>query len=79
MSTGSFTPKAEFLWFSIPEPQREMLLRNVWCGHCRTAVEIVDYTGREVRGDVLLEGRCKVCGGGVGRHVETARRKSHPD
>lgn len=73
-----FTPKAEFIWFSIPAVHREAILRNVWCGKCRTAVEIVDYTGKDVGRDIVLEGRCAVCGGRVARHVEAVRGKIAP-
>jgi len=65
---------AEILWASVPPQHQEAILENVWCGHCREAVRIVDYTVGEIRGDVLLDGHCAVCGGRVRRHVETSQR-----
>lgn len=79
MSTNSFTPKAEFLWFSIAAAHREQLLRNVWCRNCRTAVEIIDFAGKELRGNVVLEGRCRVCSARGARLVETAQARIPPD
>jgi uncharacterized CHY-type Zn-finger protein len=63
---------AELLWNSVPPETREAILQAVWCGHCRTAVEIADYTMEEKGGDVVLSGRCRVCGQPVRRVVETS-------
>ena len=65
---------AEILWASVSAKFQDAVLANVWCGQCREAVAIVDYTVSDIRGDVLLEGRCAVCGGRVRRHVETSQR-----
>lgn len=66
--------RAEILWASISAKFQEAILTNVWCGNCREAVKIIDYTVGEIRGDVLLDGHCAVCGGRVRRHVETSQR-----
>jgi thiol-disulfide isomerase/thioredoxin len=77
MSAKVFSLKAELLWKSVPVQAREAILSEVWCGRCRKGVPIVDYFGKEVGGDVVLEGRCGVCGGRVGRHVEISQAPPH--
>lgn len=72
MSKRIFTPKAEALWSIVPNWARERILANVFCTRCRTSVQMVDYTGTEKNGDVILEGQCAVCGHKVARVVETS-------
>ena len=69
-----FTPRAFFLWQALPDNLREAILAQVWCSACRTGVELREYTGRDVAGDVILEGKCPTCGGRVARRVETSER-----
>ena len=76
MSVKIFSLQAELLWESVPPAVRPTLLCNVWCGQCRTEVEIVDYAGKEKAGDLILEGRCAVCAGRVARFIETADRRN---
>jgi hypothetical protein len=49
---------------------RELLLSNVFCSQCRGAVEIVEYSGAMVKGDLILKGKCGTCGRNVARLVE---------
>lgn len=79
MSLANFTPKAALLWSSIPPEARAGILKEVWCGHCRQAVEIVDYTGGEKDGNLLLEGKCGLCRGRVRRFIETAEARIPPN
>jgi hypothetical protein len=79
MSAQFFSLKAEMLWQTVPPQTREAILREVWCGQCRTGVSIINYVGKEVGGDVILEGQCGVCGGRVARHVETSEAKAPPN
>jgi hypothetical protein len=72
MSDTSPSLKAEILWGTLPAWAKEKILKNMFCVRCRTSVEIVDYTKRERRGDLILEGRCGVCGHEVVRVVETS-------
>ncbi len=65
-----FSPKAAKIWEEIPVEFQEILLDNVLCSHCRDAVRIVDYSGSVVSGDVLLKGKCAICGHDVARLVE---------
>ena len=72
MSKKQFTPEAELLWTSVPSGAKEKILKNVFCVKCRVSIPIVDYTGREKNGNVLLEGKCGVCGHSVARVGETS-------
>jgi hypothetical protein len=76
MSAKIFSLHAELLWEAVPAAVRSTLLCNVWCGQCRTEVEIVDYAGKEKAGDLILEGRCAVCAGRVARFIETSERRN---
>ena len=66
------------LWQTVSEPAQEAILRAVWCGQCRKGVPIIDYAGKEIGGDVILEGRCGICGGRVARRVETSEARIPP-
>ena len=79
MSLANFTTKAALLWSTIPPATRTSILQEVWCGRCRQAVEIVNYTGGEQDGNLLLEGKCGVCGGRVRRFLETAEARIPPN
>ncbi len=67
-----FSLKASLLWSTVPPQTKDRILKAVWCGNCRTSSEIIAYTGKERRGDLILEGKCAVCGGPVCRVVETS-------
>jgi hypothetical protein len=71
MSKRSFTQQAELLWYSIPANAREGILENVFCAKCKGS-EMVDYSGSEKNGDLVLEGSCANCGHRVVRVVETS-------
>jgi hypothetical protein len=77
MDTSNFTPKASLLWTIVPKEARERILKAVFCTRCRTSVEIVDYTGTERNGDVVLSGSCKVCGHKVVRVIETSEQPTN--
>jgi hypothetical protein len=78
MSAKNFTPQAELLWSTVWPEARERFLQAVFCTRCRTAVEIVDYSGREKNGDLALESRCRNCGHQVCRVVETSEAPIPP-
>ncbi|MEI6846693.1 MAG: hypothetical protein WCK32_01450 [Chlorobiaceae bacterium] len=65
-----FSQKAAEFWADIPMEYRAQILVNVFCSQCRDAVEIVDYSGSIVKGDLLLKGKCATCGHQVARLVE---------
>ncbi len=76
MSDGKFTVRAAVLWGAIPKKARTQILANVFCGKCRGAVTITNFSGEEDDGDVILKGACANCGQAVVRVVETAERDS---
>jgi hypothetical protein len=66
-----FTPKAQKLWGKVPAWAQEKILSNVWCGECRGAVKMVDFSGKVVGNDIVLSGMCQVCKSPVTRVVES--------
>ena len=64
----SLSPKQK--WEAIPKEFKERIIFNVWCSHCGDVVEILDYKVYSAGRDILLRGRCAVCGGEVARLVE---------
>ncbi len=71
-SIPSFTPAAAKLWAAIPPEFKKRLLENVWCGQCRHAVIITNFTGAVRQGDLLLVGKCAHCQGDVARLIESS-------
>jgi hypothetical protein len=69
-SLPKFTAPAAKLWAAIPADTRKMLLSNVWCGKCRHAVTITNFSGAAKAGDLLLTGSCSECHGDVARLIE---------
>lgn len=61
---------ASKLWNVIPLEIKKKLLANVYCGSCKTGVSIVEVTGEIVGKDLVLHGKCAVCGGDVARVIE---------
>jgi hypothetical protein len=72
MSERSFSPAAAILWSVIPREARERILANVYCVKCRRSVTMVNFTGEEQNGDVILRGACANCGHDVVRVLETS-------
>ncbi|MGE3308700.1 MAG: DUF5679 domain-containing protein [Limisphaerales bacterium] len=72
MNEGDFTPAAAVLWGVIPREARERILANVFCVKCRRSVTMVNFTGEEQNGDVILRGACANCGHEVVRVLETS-------
>lgn len=66
--TGSF--EANKKWLMIPADIRQMLVRNVFCRHCRDTVQIEKYVIKGFRDSVVLEGKCKNCGNDVVRVID---------
>ena len=74
MAKDKFTPQAAVLWSTIPEMGRERILASVFCVKCGGAVQMIDFSGKEERGNLILEGFCGKCGNAVARLVETSER-----
>ncbi|BBH22009.1 hypothetical protein Back11_33540 [Paenibacillus baekrokdamisoli] len=57
-------------WKAIPQSLRDKLVRNVFCGKCKGAVEIVDFNIQQDKNSLILRGKCRICSGPVARVVE---------
>ena len=69
-STEIFTPSAAKRWKRIPKWAQKKILANVWCGKCLGSVQII-LTNAEMRQrDLILTGKCQICGKNVCRVVE---------
>lgn len=66
----NFTPNAYRLWEALPPHTKTKILSNVWCSHCIKMTTIINYSGKVIQGDILLEGKCKKCGEKVARIIE---------
>ena len=62
----------------IPSGTRAKLRANVYCGHCRGAVSIVNMIAMIKRMDLLVQGNCATCGHEVARLVEGAGHMTTP-
>lgn len=60
---------AEAKWSTISDINQKKLLDNVFCGKCGVTT-IVDYKIENSRSDIVLQGKCKKCGGKIARVVE---------
>lgn len=76
MIEGKFSTKAAVLWSTVPKEARPRILANVFCVKCRDSVPIVDFTGEEQKGDVILKGKWAKCGHEVVRAVETSEHNN---
>ena len=56
-------------WAKIPADIQQRLLHNVFCSKCGVTT-IVDYSIQNDQFGLVLQGRCKQCGGSVARFVE---------
>lgn len=56
-------------WSSIPKNMQGMFLRNVFCSNCGVTT-IVEYTIKNDKLGIILEGKCKKCGKPVARFIE---------
>lgn len=66
----AFTPPAARRWRELGPERQALFLGSVWCVSCGAETTMDEPTGRIERGDLVLEGRCRWCGGEVGRVVE---------
>jgi hypothetical protein len=68
--TERFSPQAEALWGNLPDAEKHIIVNNVYCGRCRSAVSMVDYSGFMEGSSLVLQGFCGVCGNKVARVIE---------
>ncbi len=69
-SIPKFTAPAAKLWATIPNHTKRLLLSKVWCGKCRHAVTITNFSGVVKAGDLLLAGLCSECHGDIARLID---------
>lgn len=69
-SNDSGSIEANKKWLSIPADYRQMVIRNVFCGHCLDTVQIEKYIIKDFRDTIVLEGNCKKCGNKVARVID---------
>jgi len=65
-----FTKGARARWDRISKSAQARILENVYCGSCRAVVSIILESAQMQRGDLILRGKCKICGHEVRRLVE---------
>jgi len=66
--------EAMYEWYEIPKGIRKKILDSVFCSKCFVTT-IVDYDITLAEGgSVLLEGKCKKCGGDVARVVDEKQK-----
>jgi hypothetical protein len=65
-----FTKEARTRWDEIPKEAQAQILENAFCVKCRDAVSIILESAKMQRDDLILRGKCKICGHEVGRLVE---------
>jgi hypothetical protein len=65
-----FTPEAKRFWQGLPDGHKELIIANVWCGSCRNAMTIVNFSGKVEGGDLILEGECQKCGDPIARLID---------
>jgi hypothetical protein len=64
------SPRAAALWGNLPEAEKHMIVNNVYCGRCRSAVPMVGFSGFVEGSSLVLQGFCGVCGNKVARVIE---------
>lgn len=64
------TPQAKKRWESIPNEVRMKILNNVWCGDCRTSVNLKSEKMSISDGMLKIDGKCMACSGPVCRVIE---------
>lgn len=69
-TAGTSSFDANKKWLMIPAEVRQMLVRNVFCGHCKDTVQIEKYVIKDFHDSVVLEGKCKTCGNAVARVID---------
>jgi hypothetical protein len=65
-----FTPDAARRWKRIPQWAQEKILNHVFCGKCLGSVPIILETAKMRKKDLILRGKCKLCGKEICRVVE---------
>jgi len=75
VSKQKFTDEAALLWGAMSPEMQKRILKTALCAKCNTFVEIIDYYGKVVNGDLVLDGSCAVCGHASARVVEPSQMR----
>jgi len=67
-----FSKEAKKRWGRVPKSAQAQILQNVFCVKCADSVPIILESAKMKRDDLILRGKCKVCGHEVCRLVEPA-------
>lgn len=67
---NTWSADAQRSWTRIPADKQQLLLSNVWCGHCRAMRTMILQEGHVVAGDLAIAGPCAVCGQRTARLLE---------
>jgi len=66
-------PVHPVVWGAIPLVSKKRILANVFCVKCESPAQMVDFSGKlEKHADLILTGKCSVCGHKVVRLLETS-------
>lgn len=68
--SGTFTAPAARRWREMGPERQALFLGNVWCVTCGAETTMAEPSGRIERGDLVLQGTCRRCGGEVARVIE---------
>ena len=68
--TNLFSLEAVKRWNKIPESIQKKILDNVWCSNCSGSATIILESAKMEQKDLILRGKCRVCGQEVCRVVE---------
>ena len=55
----------------LPKEQQEKVIGDVFCLQCQKSFRLENFTEREFRGQLMIEGRCPQCGSIVAKPVGT--------
>lgn len=55
----------------LPKEKQEKALADVFCTTCQKSFPLTDFTEREFRGTLMIEGKCPSCGGPVIKPVSS--------
>ena len=66
----AFPLDARLAWMELSPDSQEAILSAAWCVECRKSTPFTVVGGRLAERGLMLNGRCNVCGGEIGRFVE---------
>lgn len=55
----------------LPKEKQEKALDDVFCMQCQKSFRLENFSEREFRGTLMIEGKCPTCGGDVVKPVSS--------